>query len=126
MLIRAYKIVSLFLAAVFADEFDKTFYSLFFGNILLDTLLGLVERDFTTSGTYVTVVGIGHLTRTIYDTAHDTYLQAYHVLGGSFNLGDGFLQIVERTTATWARDILGLGKLDTGSLQNGVRKLYQL
>ena len=99
------------ISPIFADELDEAIYSLFLRDVLLDTLLGFVEGDLATTSTYIAVIGIGHLTWAVHNTAHDTYLQSHHILRSSLDLSNGLLQIIERTTTAWARDILGLGKL---------------
>ena len=81
------------------DELDELLHRFFFGNVLLDALLLLVETDFAAPGTYVAVVGIGHLARAVDDAAHDAYLQSLQVRRGSLDTGDGALQVVERASA---------------------------
>ena len=99
--------------------------SLCLGDVLLNTLLGTIEADLASTGTDITVVGIGHLARAIDNAAHNAYLQAYQMTGGCLDAGDGVLEVVERATATGTRDVLGLGELDAGSLQDGISQLYE-
>ena len=106
--------------AVVTDEFEKFLYSLFLRDVLFHTLLGLVETDLSTACTYITVISISHLARTVDDTSHDTYLQSHEVLRCRLNLGDGFLEVIERTSATRTGDVFGLGKLNTGGLEDSV------
>ena len=112
--------------AILADEFDEAVDGLLLWDILLDTLLGFIKRYLTTTCAYVTVVGIGHLTRTIHNTTHDTNLQTHEILRGSLDLGNGLLKIVERTATTRTGDIFGLGKLDSCSLKNAISKVNKL
>ena len=63
------------LFSVLADQFEQLLYGLGLGDVLLNTFLGLVEGDLTSAGTDIAVVGIGHLARTVHNTAHDTDLQ---------------------------------------------------
>ena len=91
-------------------------------DIFLNTLFGTIERYLATTGTDIAIVGIGHFARTIDDTPHNANLQTYQIFGGSFNLSDGLLQVVERASAARARDIFGLGEFDAGGLENAVGK----
>ena len=68
------------LFSVLADQFEQLLYGLGLGDVLLNTFLGLVEGDLTSAGTDIAVVGIGHLARTVHNTAHDTDLQAALIL----------------------------------------------
>ena len=106
--------------SVLADELDEAVDGLFLRDVLFDTLLSLVEGDLASTCTYIAVVGIGHLTRAIHDTAHDADLKSHQVLSSRLNLGDGLLKIVKRTTTSRTGDILGLGKLDAGSLEDAI------
>ena len=107
---------------VFADEFEEFFDSLGLRDVLLYTLLRLVEGDLPTTCSHIAVVSIGHLTRAIDDTAHNADLQTHEVFRGSFDLGDGLLEVIERTATTRAGDILRLGELDAGCLKDGISK----
>ena len=53
------------------DQFEKFLDGFFLGDVFLDTFLRLVERDLTTTSSYISVIGIGHLTGTVHDAAHD-------------------------------------------------------
>ena len=109
-----------YLGSVLADEFEEFVDGLGLGDILFYTLFGAIERDLTTSRTDIAIVGISHLTGTVDDTTHDTDLQAYKILRSGFDLGDGFLEVVERAPTTWAGDVFGLGELHSCGLQNTV------
>ena len=61
------------------DKLQKSFYCLFFRNILFYTDLAFIKTDFASSCSYITVVSIRHLTGTIHDTAHDTDFQSCQV-----------------------------------------------
>ena len=122
--INTYDFVGLKLASILTDERDEALNSLLLGDILLYALLGLVERYLAATCTHIAIVGISHLTRAVHNTTHDTNLQAHHILGGSLDLGDSLLQVVECATATRALDILGLGKLDAGGLKDGIGQLH--
>ena len=47
------------------DQFEKFLDGFFLGDVFLDTFLRLVERDLTTTSSYISVIGIGHLTGTV-------------------------------------------------------------
>ena len=58
-----------------AVGFDKSyqfFDSHLFGYVLFDTLFTFVQTHFAAPGSYVSVVGIGHLSRPVYNASHDT------------------------------------------------------
>ena len=97
-----------------------------FGDILLDALLLLVEAHLATSCAYIAIVGIGHLTWTIDDAAHDGNLQSLEVRCGRLDAGDGLLQVVERTSTAGARDILRLTGAHTRCLQDVERRSINL
>ena len=103
------------------NQLQQAFDSLFLGDVLGNTFLLLVERNLATTGTYIAIVGIGHLARTVNNTAHDAYLQTHQMAGGCLNLSDGFLQVIQGTSAAWAGDIFGLGELDASGLQDSIR-----
>ena len=105
------------------DQFEKFLDGFFLGDILLDTFLRLVERDLTTTSSYITVIGIGHLARTVHDAAHDAYLQSHKILRGSLDLGNGLLKVIERTATARTGDILRLRELDARCLKDGIREL---
>ena len=105
------------------DQFEKFLDGFFLGDILLDTFLRLVERDLTTTSSYITVIGIGHLARTVHDAAHDAYLQSHEILRGCLDAGDGLLQVIERAPTTGTGDILRLRELDARCLKDGIREL---
>ena len=105
---------------VVVDELQQALHSLFLGDILLHALLTFIKGDLAPTCTHIAVVGIGHLARTIHDAAHDADLQAYQMAGSRLDTSNGLLQIVERTATPRAGDIFGLGKLDAGSLEDGV------
>ena len=104
------------------NQLQQAFDSLFLGNVLGNTFLLLVERNLATTGTYIAIVGIGHLARTVDYAAPDANLQTYQMAGSSLDAGDGFLQVIQGTSAAWAGDVFGLGELDASGLKNGVRK----
>ena len=93
------------------------FYGLFFGDVLLNTFFLTIETDLSTTGTYIAVVGIGHLSGAIDNTAHNTYLQSFHILRSFLDTLDSGAQVIERATTTGAGDILGLGEFYTGGLE---------
>lgn len=76
------------------NQFDQFFYSLFFRNVFLDTFLFLVQADFPSSGSYITVVCIGHFTGTIDNTSHNADFQPFQVRGRSFDTGNSRFQVV--------------------------------
>ena len=102
--------------SVSLDKFDELLYRLFFGNVLLDAFLLLVKTDFAASGTHVTIVGIGHLARSVDDAAHDAYLQSFQVRRSGLDAGDGTLQIVERASAAGTGDVFRLAGTQTAGL----------
>ena len=108
------------LHTVFPDELKKFLDGFFLGDVFLDTFLGFVEGDLAATCAYVAIVGICHLTWAIDDTTHDADLETYEIFGGCLDLGDGLLEVVERAAAAWAGDVLGLGELDAGGLEDGI------
>jgi (E)-4-hydroxy-3-methylbut-2-enyl-diphosphate synthase len=50
-----------------------------FGDILFDTLLFLIQADFTPSCTYISVIGIGHFTGTVDYATHDSDFESFQV-----------------------------------------------
>ena len=98
------------------NELDELLYRLFFGNVLLDAFLLLVKTDFAASGTHVTLVGIGHLARSVDDATHDAYLQPLQVRRGGLDAGDGALKVVERASAAGAGNVFGLAGAQTAGL----------
>ena len=77
-----------------------------------------IEADFSTTGTYIAIVGIGHFTRAVDDTAHDTDFQSLEVSRSRLDAGDGRFQVVQCTSATRTRDVFGFGSTDTSCLQD--------
>ena len=63
-----------FFDKLFGGKAEQEETAKFFGQ--RKTVLTL-QADLSTSGTHITIVGIGHLAGTIHDTAHDTDLQAF-------------------------------------------------
>ena len=57
------------------------------------TLFATIEADFAAASSYITLVDICHLARTIHNAPHDTYLQSLQVSSSCFDLGYGLLQI---------------------------------
>ena len=102
--------------SVSLDELDELLHRFFFGNVLLDALLLLVETDFAAPGTHVAVVGIGHLARAVDDAAHDAYLQSFQVRRGCLDAGDGALKVVERASAAGTGNVFGLAGAQTTGL----------
>ena len=96
------------------------FYGLFFGDVLLYTFFLTVETDLSTTGTYIAVVGIGHLSGAIDNTAHNSNLQALHIFRGFLDALDSGAQVIERAATTGAGDIFGLGEFYTGGLEYGI------
>ena len=95
-------------------------YGLGFRNVFLYAFLGTVKTDLTTAGTHIAIVGIGHLARSVDNTAHDAYLQTHKVFRGCLDLCYRLLQVIEGSSATRTRDILGLGEFDAGCLEDGI------
>lgn len=67
----------LFFLHVFLNKAQQMFYCLALGNSFLYAHFLLVERYFAWSGSYISVVGIRHFTRSVYDTSHNSYLQSF-------------------------------------------------
>ena len=109
---------SVFIISVCLNQLNQFFYSLFFRNVLFNTFLLFVQTDFASSGTYIAIVGIGHFTRAIDDTAHDTDFQSLEVSRSRLDAGDGRFQVVQCTSATRTRDVFGFGSTDTSCLQD--------
>ena len=63
-------------------QFQQSVNGFFFGDIFQDTFLASIEGYFSSSGTDIAVVGIGHLAWSIDDTSHDTDFQSHKMLGG--------------------------------------------
>ena len=101
-----------------ANQFQQFLYRLLFGDILLDTFFFLIKADFASSGTYIAIVGVRHFTRTVYDAAHDAYLQAFQVRGRGLDAGDGCFEVVERTSASRAGDVFGFRSTQASGLQD--------
>ena len=100
---------------------QQMFNGLFFRYVLLNAFFLTIETNLSATGSYVTVVGIGHFSRAVDDTSHDTYLQALHILRGFLDALDGSAQIIKRAATARTGDILGLGELHAGGLENGIR-----
>ena len=96
----------MFLFFIRVDEGKQMLYCHFLWDILLYANLLAVETNLIRTGTYIAIVGICHFSRPIYNTAHDTNLQALQMLGGFLDLGNGFAKVVERTATTRTTDIL--------------------
>ena len=79
--------------AILLDEGDEAVDGIGLGDVHLDALLALVEADFASGGTHVAIVGIGHLTRTVDNAAHDSNLEVGEVGGGLLHAVYGGLQI---------------------------------
>ena len=88
------------LVPVTFNQCDEPFHSLFFGNVLQHTFLATIERDATATGTHIPIVGIGHLARSVDDTAHDAYLQSLIVGSGRLDAGYRCAEVIERAAAT--------------------------
>ena len=69
-------------------------YSHFLRNIFLYTNLFAIEAYLVGACTYITIVSVCHLARTIHYTAHDANLQALHMRRCSLNLGNCRAQVV--------------------------------
>ena len=76
------------------DELDQLLNSLIFGNVFFYAFFLFIEADFSTTGTYIAIVGIRHFAGTIDNTAHNADLQTFQVRGSCFDTGDGRLQII--------------------------------
>ena len=85
-----------------SNQLEELFNCLFLRNVLFHADLLLVERNLPASSSDITIIGICHLTRTIDNTAHNADFQADQILGGSFDAGDGLLEVIEGTSAAWA------------------------
>ena len=106
-------------ATVGLDESKETIDGFSFGDVALDALLAPVETDFTTGGTDVAVVGIGHFAGAVDDAAHDGDLEPDKVGRGGLDAGYGSLEVVERTATAGTTDVLGAGGADAGGLEDG-------
>ena len=93
------------------------FYGFFFGDVLFYTFLLAVETDLSATGSYVTVVGIGHFSGTVDDTSHNTYLQTLHILRGFLDALNSGAQIIKRAATARTGDIFGLGEFHAGGLE---------
>src|SRR5699024_3549930 len=100
------------------NEFYQLFHRLFFGNVLFDALLLLVEADFASSGAYIAIISIGHFSGTVDNASHDSYLESFQMAGGCLDTGNGTFQVVEGASAAGTRDVFGLAGTYTSGLQD--------
>ena len=83
-------------------------HGLFLRNVLLYAFLFPIETNTVGACSHITVVRVGHFSRPIHYTAHDSYLESFQVGGGLFYLGDSLSQVVKRPTATRTADVFRL------------------
>jgi len=81
-------------SAVFLNQVQQALQRFFFGNVLFDAKLAFVEANPASACPHITVVGIGHFARTVYDTAHYGNLEAFQMRGAGFYFGQGALKMV--------------------------------
>ena len=103
---------------VLFDEVEQFGYRLFLRNVLFHAHFIPVEGDLAWTSPHISIVGVGHLTGTIDDAAHDADLEPFQVAGGFLDAGDGGLQVVERAAASRTTDVFGLAGAQTGGLQD--------
>ena len=68
-----------YIIPIATNQLDELFHGLFFGDVLFDAFLFLIETHLATTGTYVSIIGIGHFAGTVHNAAHNAYLQAFEV-----------------------------------------------
>ena len=81
-------------SALVVYQFKQSFYGFFFRNVFHYTLFLLVERYLATTGTHISEVSISHLSRAIYDTTHDAYLQSFHMTRRRLDAGNGGTEVI--------------------------------
>ena len=77
--------------AMLFDEGNEFLHGLFFRNVFLDYVFLFVKGDFAGTGSYITIIGVGHFTRTVHNTAHDADFHSLQMRSARANLGGGFL-----------------------------------
>ncbi len=87
------------------DEVEELGDGCLRGYVLLYKLLPFVEADLSGSGSYITKIGIRHLSRTIDDAPHHSYLQPFQIPGGFLDFLKGLLEVEQSPSASRARDI---------------------
>ena len=73
-----------------------------FGDVFFYTFFAAIETDFTTCGSYITIIGIRHLSGTIDDTTHDSNLQPLELRCSFFHFGNCLFKIIQCATTTGA------------------------
>ena len=106
--------------SILFNKFDEMLYGLIFGYIFFYAGFTFVQTDAVASCSYVTIVGVGHLSRSVDDAAHNSYLQRFEVRCCRFDTGDGLCQVKECATATGTRDVFGFTRALAGCLQDAI------
>ena len=99
---------------------EQMFYGFFFRNVFFNTFFLTIETYLSTTGTYITIVGIGHLSRTVDYTSHYPYFQSFHILRGFLYTLDGRAQVIERTPTARTGNVFGLCEFYAGGLENRI------
>jgi hypothetical protein len=111
---------------VLPDQIDQSLNRFDLRNIELHGLFTDIEIHFSGSAADIAEVGVGHLTRTIYNAAHDGDTNTLEVSCGGLDAGRGFLKVEEGTTAGGAGNIVGLENADPCGLKDVVGKAQGL
>ena len=109
-----------------ANQIFESIDGFCFGNIEFHCGLAYVKIHFAGRAADVAEIRIGHFAGTVYDTSHNCDLYALQVRGGCFDFRCRGLEIKQRPSAGWTRDIIGLENPGTRCLQNVVGQSQRL
>ena len=81
--------------AVFLNQGDEASDSIGGGYVFLYALFAFVEADFTGGSSDISVIGVGHFARAVYDTAHHTYFQSFKMRCRSLDVAQCRLKVIK-------------------------------
>ena len=99
------------------DKFNKFIYRFIFSDIALHTFFFLVKTHFSTTCTHISVIGVSHFARTIYNTAHDTNFKSFQVRCTRFYTCNYSLQVEHCASTAGASHLFGLRNAHSCTLQ---------
>src|SRR6185312_15579667 len=111
---------------ILANDTNELIQRICRSNIFLHSLSTTIKRHLIRSRTNITIIGISHFARAIYDTTHNADLQAFQMTGTTADHLCRHHQVEQGAPATWAGDIFRFGDTRTCRLQNakGGRSYY--
>jgi hypothetical protein len=112
--------------AVLANQILQSIDRFGFRDIELHRRLPDVEVNFPRGSTDVAKIRIRHFARPVHDATHDRDFDSFEMYRRRFNPRGRRLEIEERATARWTRDVVGLENPRAGGLQDIVAETQRL